>query len=65
MDNEFVYLVDKDIENLKERIKELQSKVSKMRDIILQLAIDCNWSDDIIKRTIGASDEELEFFRSE
>lgn len=65
MDSEFVYLVDKDIENLKERINELQRKVFNMRDIIVELAIDCNWSDDIIKRSIGASDVELEFFRGE
>lgn len=64
MDSEFVYLVDKDIENLRERVKELQSKVFNMRDIIVQLALDCNWSDDTINSVIGASDEELGFFRS-
>lgn len=65
MDNEFAYFADKEIKELLQRIMELETKIFNLRTVAVQLAIDCNWSNNCIKSQIGASDEELKFFRSE
>lgn len=59
------YRVYNDIEYLKEQITKLENRSIDMKLAFIQICIQIGWTDEQIKNVVGASDNELEFFRKD
>lgn len=55
----------KEVDELKKRISEVNSKLFDMRTIILQLAFSAGWTREQVGNIIGATEDELKCFGGE
>lgn len=59
------YRVYNDIEYLKEQITKLENRSIDIKLALIQICVQIGWTDEQIKNVVGASDNELEFFRKD
>lgn len=55
----------REVDELKKRISEVNSKLFDMRTIILQLAFSAGWTREQVSNIIGASEDEMKCFGGE